>query len=102
MVDSMDVCSGKDIDHARHSRIVEKEGRRRRRKDMRNKLPKAKNYDGESSDDELLQSEELKFQSEIGKFIIHIIRYTPFINSQLCLYYLQMRLFHRRKTFFLM
>lgn len=69
VVDSMDGCSGKDfiVDQAKHSRIVEKEGRRRRRKDMRNKLAKAKNYDGESSDDELLHSEELIFQSEIGK-----------------------------------
>lgn len=71
LLDSMSDCSGKDIawDDERHSRIVEKEGRRRRRRERRSKVQgnDSLHYDGQSSDDELLQSTEKKFQGEIGE-----------------------------------
>lgn len=71
LLDSMSDCSGKDIiawDDERHSRVVEREGRRRRR-EKRSKVQGngSPHYDGQSSDDELLQSTEKKFQGEIGE-----------------------------------
>ncbi len=65
--DAVEECAGK-IDPVRHSRIVEREGRRRRRKEMRNKIvDSAEYYEGQSSDDELLHSTKNKFESDIGR-----------------------------------
>lgn len=73
LLDSMSECSGKELawDEERHSRVVEKEGRRRRRRETRNRSGRySPHYDGQSSDDELLQGTEMKFQSEIGMFLM--------------------------------
>lgn len=70
LLDSMSECGGKELawDEERHSRIVEKEGRRRRRREIRSRSSGSPHYDGQSSDDELLQSTEVKFQGELGEF----------------------------------
>ena len=70
VVDAVEECAGK-VDPARHTRIVEREGRRRRRREIRSRanVNLAEYNEGESSDDELLESTRLKFQSEIGKCV---------------------------------
>ena len=76
MLDSITITSGKDVawDDERHSRIVEKEGRRRRRRDTRSKGQgnNSAHYDGQSSDDEFLQSLEKNFQLEVGELLIYV------------------------------
>lgn len=71
LLDSISSTSGKDIawDDEKHSRIVEKEGRRRRRREARSKGQgsNSPHYEGQSSDDEFLQSLEKNFQLELGE-----------------------------------
>ena len=72
VLDMVDICLGADINvcQDQHARMIEKEGRRRRRRDLRNKgtgNPLQLHYDGLSSDDELLPSNEMKILSETGK-----------------------------------
>lgn len=80
LLDSMSECGGKELawDEVRHSRIVEKEGRRRRRREIQSKSQStgSSHYDGQSSDDELLQSTEMKFQGELGEFSVILCRGT--------------------------
>ena len=70
--DAVEECAGK-LDPMRQSRIVEREGRRRRRRETRSKVmaESTEYYEGQSSDDELLESTKMKFKAEIGeqKFI---------------------------------
>jgi len=64
--DAVEECAGR-LDTVRQSRIVEREGRRRRRKERRSKLKEpADYYEGLSSDDELLESTKMKFRAEFG------------------------------------
>ena len=78
ILDMVDLCSSKDttVDQDKHARIVEKEGRRRRRRELRNKNATNQvqfHYDGQSSDDELLPSAEAKFRSDNGMlYCIHM------------------------------
>jgi hypothetical protein len=73
VLDSMTECGAKDVvwDEERHSRIVEREGRRRRRREARAKSQGdgSTHYEGQSSDDELLQSTEKQFQGEMGELV---------------------------------
>lgn len=65
-------CSGKatDLDQITHARIVEREGRRRRRRELRSKKqPNVEvHFEGQSSDDEILQSTKVQFESEKGEY----------------------------------
>ena len=69
----MEECAGR-LDPVRQSRIVEREGRRRRRKEIRYKLKESADYyEGLSSDDELLESTKMKFKADIGRIHIEYI-----------------------------
>lgn len=75
--DVIDECADRDkiLDQTRRTRIVEREGRSRRRRELRNKRQSDQmkddvHYEGQSSDDELLQSTRMKFQSEFGNQLL--------------------------------
>lgn len=70
VLDTVHECSDDKGDEGRQARIVERDGRRRRRRELRSKTT-GRNvyYEGQSSDDEILQSMKMKFQSEIGELI---------------------------------
>ena len=65
LLDMIDVVENTTLDHDKHSRIIEREGRRRRR-GLRMQCEAKSQYEGLSSDDELLPSTEAKIQSDIG------------------------------------
>ncbi len=74
--DMAEECSGKVKlieDESCRTRIIEREGRRRRRREMRsrackNLITKDVHYDGLSSDDELLESTKNKLQNDNGTY----------------------------------
>ena len=66
ILDSLEQCNKDTASGDVHSRIIEREGRRRRRREYRTQTELTSHYEGQSSDDEILQSMESKFQSEIG------------------------------------
>ena len=66
ILDSLEQCNKDTVSGDAHSRIIEREGRRRRRREYRIQAKQMSHYEGQSSDDEILQSMEAKFQSEIG------------------------------------
>ena len=53
------------VEQARQLRAVEREGRRRRRREKRG-IGGPTHYEGQSSDDELLKTNSDKFSAEIG------------------------------------
>ena len=57
-------------DQTRQMRAVEREGRRRRRREKRG-LGGPSHYEGQSSDDELLKTNSDKFTAEIGEYDLH-------------------------------
>ena len=72
MRDQAEECTTADVTvkqpvgvEARQMRSVEREGRRRRRREKRG-VGGAPHYDGTSSDDELLETNRMKFVSDIG------------------------------------
>ena len=86
-----DECSGKPstLDQVCHSRIVEREGRRRRRRELRSRsqtkiTSSDMHNEGQSSDDELLESTKIKLQSELGKYIHSSYIYTGWFTY--CVY----------------
>ena len=71
VLDMIDICACKtNVGKETHARFIEKEARKRRRREIRSKIDCQANsvhYEGYSSDDELLPSTESKFQLDIGK-----------------------------------
>ena len=68
LLDTIEECTLATSDPARQARVVEREGRRRRRREARQKAQRnVGHYEGMSSDDELLKSVENKLLSETGK-----------------------------------
>ena len=57
------------VDQERRLRAVEREGRRRRRREQRDRQPVSSSvrYDGQSSDDELLESDRMNFSSKTSE-----------------------------------
>lgn len=72
VLDMIDICACEtNIDKETYARFIEKEARKRRRREIRSKIAcqvKPVHYEGYSSDDELLPSTESKFQLDMGKF----------------------------------
>lgn len=71
VLDTIDQCTNGEIkfDDVKQARIAEREGRRRRRRELRSKLGKNLHCEGLSSDDELLQSADIELQSEKGTYM---------------------------------
>lgn len=69
LLDTIEECTLTTSDPARQARVVEREGRRRRRREARHKAQGTlgQHYEGMSSDDELLKSVENKLLSETGE-----------------------------------
>lgn len=82
----MEDCTGTSVtaDDARQVRIVEREGRRRRRREARNKCQEniSQYYEGLSSDDELLQSTENKLRTDNGECVHYNSKWLPTWHSQ--------------------
>lgn len=54
-------------DEGRQGRIVEREGRRRRRREKRQRQEVVTDHhEGMSSDDELLETDKIRFKKELG------------------------------------
>ena len=65
-------CAGATpTEHAHKVRIVEREGRQRRRREARRERGVVNHYNGTSSDDELLETNRVKFKNDIGKWHMH-------------------------------
>ena len=62
---------GQEVDQARQLRAVEREGRRRRRREKRG-IGGPTHYEGQSSDDELLKTNSDKFSAEIGIYFFYL------------------------------
>ena len=60
---------GQEADQARQLRAVEREGRRKRRREKRG-IGGPTHYEGQSSDDELLKTNSDKFSTEIGNLAL--------------------------------
>ena len=60
---------GQEVDQARQLCAVEREGRRRRRREKRG-IGGPTHYEGQSSDDELLKTNSDKFSTEIGNLAL--------------------------------
>ncbi len=55
------------IDHTHRTRVVEREGRQRRRREARREKGVTNHHDGMSSDDELLETNIIKYKNDMGK-----------------------------------
>lgn len=55
------------IDDGHKLRVVEREGRQRRRREARREKGVVNHHDGMSSDDELLETNRIKFKNDIGE-----------------------------------
>ena len=74
--DMADECvQATPTDHTHQVRIVEREGRRRRRREARREGGVARHYDGQSSDDEILETNRIKFKNEIGMCMLLLYNY---------------------------
>ena len=63
-------------DEGRQGRIVEREGRRRRRREKRQREESViDHYEGMSSDDELLETDKIRFNKELGTSGIDLYMY---------------------------
>lgn len=70
--DMANECTDKTLvcEETTRTRMVEREGRRRRRRELRSRVQgDTAYYEGQSSDDELLESTKIKLQSEFGKLL---------------------------------
>lgn len=54
--------------HTHQIRIVERDGRRRRRRESRREAGVTGHYEGQSSDDEILETNRIRFKNEIGRY----------------------------------